>query len=241
MERFDISSAQAALDFRAYLQIASIPPEYDAVRKAYIVADGHRALVPPDLTSDFEALANLSEGRSSAIVPPPKRWAEPSIIVRLYEAMKSAKAINVSYTSMTTGADESQWLAPVRFTLDGENVHLRAYSFKHQSYRDYLPVRIDEGSSFETREVVDLLPEDEDWNTRAVIWLRPKAGLSNEQAVVVRKEYGFTEETLKVTTRKALEFYLLRRWRIGEANSRLEVQKTDYEIWSDGKHAKRDG
>ena len=111
---------------------------------------------------------------------------------------------------MTLGADGGQWLAPVRFTSDGENVHLRAFSFKHQSYRDYLPVRVDERSSFETRELFDPLPVDVVWHTRAVIWLRPKAGLSVEQAAVVRKEYGFTDETLKIATRKALEFYGIR-------------------------------
>ncbi|MDK1390010.1 hypothetical protein QN224_32340 [Sinorhizobium sp. 8-89] len=231
MERFKISSAQAALDFRAYLQIAAVPPEYDPVRKAYVASAGHRPLLSPNLTSDFEVLADAQEGLSSAVVPAPNRWAEPSIIVRLYEAMKASRAIHICYTSMTTGADAGQWLAPVRFTSDGENVHLRAFSFKHQSYRDYLPVRVDERSSFETRELLNPLPVDVDWQTRAVIWLRPKVGLSGEQAAVVRKEYGFNGEALRVATRKALEFYLLRRWRIGEENSRLEVQKISYEDW----------
>jgi hypothetical protein len=129
---------------------------------------------------------------------------------------------------MSSGADDGQWIAPTRFTSDGESVHVRAHSFKHGEYRNYLPIRIDPDSSFEEKLLAEPLPEDVDWNTRAIIWLRPKAGLSDQQAKVVRREFGFEGKWLRVETRKALEFFFDRRWGLGTREARLERAKTEY-------------
>ncbi|MGO6854997.1 hypothetical protein ACCS68_31985 [Rhizobium beringeri] len=236
IDRFRISSAQAAIDFRTYLQLAPVPPDYDPVRKAYIARANHQSLMTPSLTTDIEVLEDAEDGESgSASVPRPFRQADAAIVARLYNVMRTGKAIHVSYTSMTTGADEGQWLAPVRFTSDGENVHLRAFSFKHQAYRDYLPIRFSPSSSFDERQLEQALPLDEEWRTRARIFLRPHAGLSAEQAAVVSKEYGFSGELLVVVVRQAMEFYLKRRWRLEEKNARLQIVKIEHEPWDDGR------
>lgn len=240
MDRFRISNAQAAIDFRTYLQMTITPPVYDAVRKAYVAAVNHQALAPPDPISDFEVLANAEEGVASATVPQPSRQADPVVIARLHGAIKAERAIHIRYTSMTTGVDGGQWIAPTRFTSDGENVHLRGFSFKHKSYRDYLPMRIDAASSFEVRDLSETLPVDEDWHKRARIWLRPKIGFSHEQAAVIRREYGFSGEFLLIEVRKALEFYILRRWRLGEEKSRLEVAKIEYDQWIEQRVSSKD-
>ena len=84
MVRFGISSAQAALDFRLYLERAGKrPPIYDPVRKTYIAAKGHMPLVPSSLTEAFETV--LEEEGSSAGLPQPDRRADPAIISRRRE------------------------------------------------------------------------------------------------------------------------------------------------------------
>jgi len=226
MGRFGISMAQAALDFRAYLSLASVPPVYDRMRKTYVAAAGHEPLVPSSLT---EALDVLVDSPGESILPKPERKADPAIISRLHQAIQAGRQLHLRYTSMTSGADEGQWIAPVRFTSDGESVHLRAFGFKHGEYRNYLPVRIEPNSSFQERDLAEPLPRDEDWHTRANIFLAPKSGLSREQAKVVRREFGFEDEFLLVQTRKALEFFIDRRWGLQEAGARLERVKTVYE------------
>jgi hypothetical protein len=91
-------------------------------------------------------------------------------------------------------------------------------------------MRIDPNSTFEERSLSEPLPKDVDWHTRAIIWLRPKAGLSDRQADVVRREYGFQGEFLRVETRKALEFFFDRRWGVGTVGGRLERVKVNYEL-----------
>jgi hypothetical protein len=229
IERFGISSAQAALDFRTYLDLAQHAPTYDNVRKSYIIADGHEPLSPSTITEAFDVVAEQSENMALSVLPRPERKAVPSIIARLYQAIKSGNALNIRYTSMSSGRDEGQWVAPIRFTSDGESVHFRAFSFKHGEYRYYLPIRISLESSFTEKALNEELPEDVDWNTKAIIWLQPRSNLTEEQAQVVRREFGFDGELLRVEARKALEFFFSRRWGLAEEGARLERVKTEYE------------
>ena len=229
IERFGISTAQAALDFRVYLGLArNTPPTYDPVRKTYIAASRHEPLAPSGLTEAFDIVASDDESRPSSALPRPERQADQRTIALLHQAIRSGKALQVRYTSMSSGMDEGQWVVPTRFTSDGESVHVRAYSCKHGEYRNYLPIRIDPDSSFEEKLLAEPLPEDVDWNTRAIIWLRPKSGLSDRQRHVVRREFGFDGEWLRVETRKALEFFLDRRWGLNSPGARLERAKVEY-------------
>lgn len=230
VERFGISMAQAALDFRTYLDLArATPPSYDPTRKTYFASDRHDPLVPCSATEAFGILVDEKELAPTSALPKPERKAVPKTIARLHQAIRSGKALHIRYTSMSSGADEGQWIAPTRFTSDGESVHLRAFSFSHKEYRNYLPVRIEPDSSFEEKLLAEPLPEDKDWNTRAIIWLRPKSSLSDQQACVVRREYGFEGELLRVETRKALEFFFDHRWGLDQKGARIERAKTEYE------------
>ncbi len=230
VDRFEISVAQAALDFKAYLGLAPEPPIYHLVNKSYLASAKHRPLVPTKLSEAFDIVGRRDRAEPSAILPTPQRGADPKIISRLYQAIRSGTAVHIRYTSMSSDRSRSQWIAPQRFTSDGEAVHIRAYSFDHSAYRTYLPVRIELDSSFQERTVDEKLPVDEDWFTKVTIWLRPKTGLSDEQARVVRREFGFEDEFLKIETRKPLEFFFDHRWGIGEMGARLERAKTEYEL-----------
>lgn len=230
IDRFGISTAQAALDFRVYLGLArGTPPTYDPARKTYIAADRHQPLAPSSLTEAFEILVSEQSDFLASTLPKPERKADQKIVARLYQSILSGSALHVRYISMSSGGIDAQWIAPTHFMSDGEGVYVRAFSFKHAEYRNYLPIRFEIDSTFEQRLLTDALPEDEEWHIRAVICLRPKLGLSDEQANVVRREYGFEGELLCVETRKALEFFFDRRWGLDQKGARLERASTRYE------------
>ena len=229
IERFDISMAQAALDFRAYLALARhSPPTYDAVRKTYFAAEDHQPLATSNLIEAFEILTDEQGASPSSALAKPQRGGDRKVISRLHQAIRRGEALHIRYTSMSSGADEGQWIAPIRFTSDGESVHLRAFSFKHGEFRYYHPIRIAPNSMFEAKVLTDDLPEDKEWNILATIWLQPKADLSAQQAEVVRREFGFEGDLLCVKIRKALEFFFDRRWGLAEAGARLERVRTEY-------------
>ncbi len=231
LAKFGISEAQAALDFRLYLGRSSDnAPTYDAKRKSYFSQPDHQALAETNETLMEELLLESPPPSPLDQLPALSRRADPKVTSLLFRAMRLRKAISIRYVSMSSGETDDQWIAPSRFASDGERVHLRAYSFKHEGYRDYIPIRVAPESSFVLEDLREILPRDEDWHTLASIYLRPRIGLTKEQADMVRLEYGFSQPTLRVETRKALEFYAKRRWGLDQVGSRLEIERVDYEV-----------
>jgi hypothetical protein len=225
VDQFGISRPQAAQDFRVYLdRKGRHKPIYDPTRKSYFSRTHASQRVIEGLTDAFQI---LEVPEANASLPRPRRRADAQIVARLYQAMKARQLIEVRYTSMTSGLGKDQWIAPTHFTSDGEAVHLRAYSFGHREYRNYLPIRFDPASSFSVRQENENLPEDVDWETWVRISLRPKRSLSGEQSDVVRREYGFEDNFLVIEIRQALEFYFDRRWGLDQPGARLERAKTE--------------
>jgi hypothetical protein len=225
--RFDISTAQAAVDFRTYLSLTETPPVYDATEKTYFSSGDHRALSSVGPEQVFHLLSEETSGLGTSI-PLPRRSLDPAIIAPLHRAMKNERDIQITYTSMNSGLSEPQWITPVRFHFDGEAMHLRAWSHKHAAYRDYLPIRISKQKNFATQDRSSPLPFDSDWHSLVRLSLRPRSDLSDAQARVVRLEYGFEANThLAIETRKALVFYVKRRWRLDDENARLELEKVE--------------
>ncbi|MER8833233.1 hypothetical protein [Mesorhizobium sp. M0909] len=230
IERFAISQAQAALDFRLYLQRAGEHgPVYDPVRRAYFVTPQHRSLASAPIAEAFQDVFLEKATGLSNVLPRPERRADEDIVAQLYQASLAKEEVYIHYTSMTSGKDGGQWIAPRHFLSDGESVYVRAFSYKHQEYRNYLPIRIGDSDPFERRSRCDQLPADLEWTARARVWLRPKSTLSEQQAEAVRREYGFDGELLSIETRKALEFFVARRWGLNLPGARLEYVRTDYE------------
>lgn len=223
IERFGISSPQAAIDFREYLERAAAPkPSYDAVRKCYVAGRKHEGLpFHHDIGSPEELV--LGEPPCDFVcLPPPVRQCPPFVMRQLFQAKEQGQKIELDYVSMSSGLRSNQWIAPAHFASDGERLHVRAWSFHHQDWRDYLPVRMLPESSFRTATIGDELPRDVDWEEFVEIRLRPLTGLSDAQKVAVRLEYGFTEDVLSFQVRKSLEFYIERRWGLNRPGARLE-------------------
>jgi hypothetical protein len=129
---------------------------------------------------------------------------------------------------MHSGDSNPQWIGPSRFHFDGASIYLRAWSYKHKAYRDYLPIRIEETFGIPVRYRADPLPVDADWNRKVRLWIRPRTELTEAQARVVRQEYGFGDTShLQIETRKALEFYVIKHWGLGEDKGRLELAKIE--------------
>ncbi len=227
-DRFGISTAQAANDFRAYLSlIAEDAPEYDAHLKAYVAKRDHRPIAPSSMLDVFGVLDTASDDELPAALPRAKRWLDPRVATVLYDAISKQRKIRIAYTSMSSGETAPQWVAPTRFIFDGESIHFRAFSFKRGEYRNFHPARIEPENDFQSDEIEMPLPPDFEWQTLSVIWLRPSARLSAAQAAVVRREYGFSDELLKIEVRQALEFYLDRRWGLNDRGSQLERARTE--------------
>lgn len=223
IERFGISSPQAAIDFREYLErVAEPKPRYDAVRKCYLADSKHRGLPFTHEAGSPDELVRSPASNGFSLLPSPIRQCLPFVMRHLYQAIEQRLKIEIDYVSMSSGLRQNQWIAPANFASDGERLHVRAWSFDHQEWRDYLPVRVSPDSSFSIVPIGQELPQDADWEELIEIRLRPLGGLSDEQMAAVRLEYGFTDEVVSFQIRRSLEFYIDRRWGLNRPGARLE-------------------
>lgn len=222
IEKFGISNAQAAVDFRIYMKRVRPPaPTYDTVRKTYVADRAHRGLEdaqPPPLLEAIYARAS----QDFAKLHGPTRQCPAPVMRELNQAIERRCFVEIDYVSMSSGRRDRQWIAPAHIASDGERLHVRAWSEHRREWRDLLPVRISGGSSFAMRPIEEALPPDEDWNAIIEVRLRPRADLTPEQKRAVRLEYGFEGDSLCFETRRALEFYIERRWGLDRPGARLE-------------------
>lgn len=80
IDRFKISIAQAANDFRAYLSlIAENAPVYDTQLRAYIAARDHKPIAASSMLDIFAVLDTVSDNEISAALPRAKRSLDPHL------------------------------------------------------------------------------------------------------------------------------------------------------------------
>lgn len=229
IQRFAISNAQAALDFRAYLNEAGKDTLlYDASSRQYLALDNFSRLTGDSSPSEIEELLTNQDVSSYDMLPDLQRTQNVRVFQPLYRALLLNKAVEIVYQSMRQPEPEIRWIAPVRFASDGVRLHVRAWCYKREEFRDFIPARIDPELSFLNTRQADSVPIDDDWNTWATLRLRPHQRLTEDQQCVVRIEFGFKGDELEVRIRKALEFYTERRWGLEQKEPRLECVSIEY-------------
>lgn len=222
IEKFGISNAQAAVDFRAYMARVRAPtPTYDPTRKTYVADRAHRGLEDTPGQPSLEPIYAQAH-QDFTRLPGPTRECPAPVMRELNQAIERRCFIEIDYVSMSSGRRDRQWIAPAHIASDGERLHVRAWSEHRGAWRDILPVRVSSGSSFTMRPIEEPLPTDEDWDTIIEVRLRPRDDLSAEQKRAVRREYGFEDDSIRFETRRALEFYIERRWGLDRPGARLE-------------------
>jgi hypothetical protein len=230
IEQFGISNAQAALDFRAYLKDCKEDTlQYDATLRQYLAQSTFERLTGPAETSElFELFSHESHADFDSL-PNLQRTQNVKAFVPLYRAMRANQSVEIVYQSMKEDEPypETRQIAPVRFVSDGVRLHVRAYCYMRQEFRDFIPSRIDLDLSFRHIGDAEGIPPDDDWYTWTIFKLRPHKRLSESQKRVVRTEFGFTDEILEIRIRKALEFYPKRRWGLEQEFPRLECLSTN--------------
>lgn len=229
IHQFGISNAQAALDFRAYLKETKAGAlNYDATSRQYIA---HKSFIRQTGPASTAELLELFSGRTQSAfdkLPDLQRSQNVQAFLPLYRAMRMKQSIEIVYQSMKSPEPETRFIAPLRFVSDGVRLHVRAYCFTKKGFRDFIPSRIDLELSFLKEEEAKNIPFDEKWFTWSILKLQPHDRLTSSQKRVVKTEFGFTENVLKIRIRQALEFYTTRRWGLDQDFPRLECLSIDH-------------
>ena len=228
-QQFGISNAQAALDFRAYLKESKEDAlSYDATSRQYLAGDSFDRLTGPAATSELMEFFPDNAQPDFDALPDLQRSQNVHAFLPLYRAMRAKQSVEIVYQSMRDPEPETRQIAPVRFVSDGVRLHVRAFCFTREKFRDFIPSRIDLELSFLKTEGAEGVPPDIAWFTWSILKIRPHERLSESQKKVVRREFGFIDDVLEIRIREALEFYPKRRWGLDQEFPRLELLSIDH-------------
>lgn len=222
MDVFGVSVNQASTDLNRYLELAPSNMVYDKSERTYV--RGNRfapRFLEPDAGRYLSQLNLLNQGileRTDVwlgrlpdfeVSPTPARGVAATVLRSMLDAIEKAEAVEVRYQSFSTPKPDWLWIAPHALGCDGLRWHVRAYCFKSDVFKDFLLSRILELRA--TRAADIDLQTDEDWNTSINLVIRPHPELSETQRAVVARDYDMSDGKARLSVRRAMLNYALRR------------------------------
>ncbi|QPC33181.1 WYL domain-containing protein [Caldimonas thermodepolymerans] len=222
MAAFGISINQASTDLNRYLGMAPGNMVYDKSARTYVRGDRFEPLfLKPDPASYLSQLRSISDGITTQeetwigqmpafdIVPSPVRGIDAHTLRRVIEAIRTRQALEVEYRSLSNPAPRWRWIAPHAIAFDGFRWHARAYCFTDGCFKDFLLARILGTRDSRPSDIDD--SQDADWHTHITLDIGPHPGLSDTQKKIIALDYGLRNGKARVTVRKALLYYTLKR------------------------------
>lgn len=221
---FKVSEPQASKDLTMYQERAPGNAVYDKVQKRYVAGDGFRPVFlkgGPDeyltrLRSLGERLTDPDESWIGSrpdvdIVLTPAREVSDECLRAILSAHRTGSSIEALYQSMSAERPEPTWrrITTHAFGYDGFRWHARAYCHLTDRFKDFLLPRIidvrDPSAGGRRGD------EDELWQERFSVLIAPHPALSDEQKMIVAKDYGMRNGTTALEVRYAMLFYVLKR------------------------------
>lgn len=222
IEMFDVSVPQASKDLTHYQERAPRNAVYDKSAKRYVASDQFQpCFLRPDPAQYLNQLRSVAEGildRSHAWIghfppfdaaPTPVRSMSAETLRTVVAAIRSSEAIEVKYQSLSRPEPRWRWIAPHSIGFDGFRWHVRAFCEIDHAFKDFVLSRIIETRG--TRPSAAKQEDDADWRELVTLEIGPHPELSETQKKVVALDYGMRGGKAKITVRKALLYYALKR------------------------------
>lgn len=219
---FGISPQQASADLQEYLERTQGEVEYDKSAKTYVATPSFTPkFVSPDPRSYLDQLAaqhlGVLDKRSVFIgtfpefdiVEAPQRHVETSVLTGLLSALRNRQELEIQYQSMNSPDAPWQTISPHAFASDGLRWHVRAFSHKHQEFRDFVMARI-VGLRNEKQTAINP-SKDSEWHRNVTIKFGAHPDLSEAQRKAIEREYEMKKGEKTIKVRAALAFYYLQR------------------------------
>jgi len=233
---FGISAQQASADIGQYEKIAPLNLRYDRTEKAYrradtfapkfigqtidryllqLIAIENRWMRPEDTWFDaIPPVEVLTLGR---------RPTNPTVLLRVLDAIRSHLEIDVEYSSLTGSAQPSRAIAPHALSHSAGRWYVRSWSREHNDFRDYNLNRIGTVKGERPASVDPQL--DFEWVHKINLIIVPNAALSAERQAAVAAEHAMTDGRLIRPCRLSLSFYLMSEYNLDVESGVLKPEK----------------
>lgn len=222
IQMFDVSVPQASKDLTLYQERAPHNTIYDKSAKRYIASDKFQpCFLKPDPAEYLNQLRSVSEGileqahawvgqsPSYDAVPTPVRGVNAQTLRSVVAAIRESSAIEIRYQSLSRPEPRWRWIAPHAIAFDGFRWHARAFCETDRVFKDFLLSRILDKRGERPSSVTG--DADDDWKELVTLEIGPHPELSDTQKKVIAQDYGMRGNTAKISVRKALLYYALKR------------------------------
>ncbi len=241
IQRFECGTAAASRDLALYKQLAPKNLTYNTTEKQYLLESNFKPLfnhdprktlvkLANDISDGFDAIGDTKfpvEAPSSLNVP------DLMIVARISQAIFQNKAINIIYTSLSSGSN-SRDIVPHSIIDNGLRWHVRAYCRKSEEFRDFVLTRITKATvKSGTSKEHEIKEQDKEWNTFISLELVPHPR-NIEHPTAIALDYGMVDGSMTIKTRAAFTGYLLRRWNVDCSNN-AELKGSEYQLYLNNK------
>lgn len=222
IEMFNVSVPQASKDLTLYQERAPDNLTYDKSAKRYVAGEHFvPQFLKPDPDRYLNQLRSIADGtldRSHAwighfpafdAVPTPARGLKTETLRAILSAIRGSEAIEVNYQSLSRPEPRWRWIAPHAIGFDGFRWHVRAFCEIDHAFKDFVLSRIIKSRGARPSGVK--LEDDVDWRELVTLEIGPHPELSETQQKVIGLDYGMRGGKAKITVRKALLYYALKR------------------------------
>lgn len=235
-ETFGISPQQASADIAQYEKLAPQNLGYDRAEKAYRRAD---TFAPKFIGETIDryllqlvAIENRwmrQEDTWFDAIPPVevltlgRRPTDPTILVRVLDAVRNHLEIDVEYSSLTGSVQPSRAIAPHALSHSAGRWYVRSWSREHNDFRDYNLNRI---GAVKGQRPTSVDPQlDFEWAHKINLVIVPNPALSTERQAAVAAEHAMTDGRLIRPCRLSLSFYLMSEYNLDVEPGLLKPEK----------------
>jgi predicted DNA-binding transcriptional regulator YafY len=217
---FGIARSQASKDLALYQRLFPDNLIYQRIAKRYQPSE---SFSPGLIKGDTQELLHLTRAAvhdqagavllrfpSIALVEPVERKTPFDILRAINTAIRRRQVLRIAYQSMSRTRHAEHRIAPHTLVHNGFRWHVRAYSFGHAAYRDFVLSRFAHKPDCVDSLAYQSSEDDQAWNTWVNIELAPNPALSLDQQHVIAEDFGMQEQALSIPLRGALLGYFLR-------------------------------
>lgn len=215
VETFGISRVQASKDLSLYREMCPNNIRYDKHKKRYLVTDQFVPRFIEGSVSEYLEMLKSSGSEEKnpvvslidnappvCVVQPVQQSLSSNILQKISESILRGKELEIVYRTMSRLKTIKHLLCPHIVVHDGMHWYVRAYSYNHEDYKNFLLARIFDAK---TMGKADIDPSgDKAWQTRVKVKLGLNPRLTSAQKAVVEADYGMRNGTLSYPTRAAL-------------------------------------
>lgn len=223
---FGILRPEALDSINTYIELApeNVRP-FEPSDRSYKPTAGFKPKLIPDSADSLFTIARLAAPTNPDFhsVPVLSRSTAPGTLAGILTAIEHRVRFEAVYVSMQNPTGTKRTLTPCAIISASNRLHVRAYCWDRQGFRDFVLNRFRTTPQLQMGEP-DLLPEDSAWKETLRVRLVANPSLSAEQQALIVDDYDLNSlEPFHI--RKALITYFLQANLLPTSASELEEAK----------------